>query len=56
MAWLNIIAIVLLYKPAINALKDYERQKKLNIDPQFDPKDIGIENAEFWNKKKAEAK
>ncbi|PTK88436.1 alanine/glycine:cation symporter family protein [Staphylococcus gallinarum] len=28
MAWLNIIAIWILHKPAINALKDYEQQKK----------------------------
>ena len=27
MAWLNIIAIWILHKPAINALKDYEQQK-----------------------------
>ncbi len=28
MAWLNIIAIWILHKPAVNALKDYEIQKK----------------------------
>jgi len=28
MAWLNIIAIWILHKPAIQALKDYELQKK----------------------------
>lgn len=28
MAWLNIIAIWILYRPAMHALKDFERQKK----------------------------
>lgn len=48
MAWLNIIAILLLTKPALKALKDYERQKKLGIDPIFDPLSLGIKNAKFW--------
>lgn len=48
MAWLNIIAILILQKPAIAALKDYERQKKAGIDPVFDPKALNIKNADFW--------
>ena len=48
MAWLNIIAIILLQKPALAALKDYERQKKENREPVFDPKTLGIKNADFW--------
>ncbi len=28
MAWLNVIAILILQKPALAALKDFERQKK----------------------------
>lgn len=49
MAWFNIIAILLLQKPALLALKDYERQKKEGKDPVFDPRDIGVENAHIWN-------
>ena len=49
MAWLNIIAIFLLQKPALAALRDYERQKKLGLDPTFDPQALGIRNADFWN-------
>ena len=37
MAWVNIIAILLLQKPALVALKDYEKQKKEGKDPVFDP-------------------
>ena len=50
MAWLNIIAIFLLQKPALLALRDYERQKKLGLDPTFDPDALGIRNADFWRK------
>ncbi|WP_369901054.1 alanine/glycine:cation symporter family protein [Bacillus manliponensis] len=48
MAWVNIIAILLLQKPALLALKDYEKQKKEGKDPVFQPKELGIENADFW--------
>ena len=49
MAWFNIIAIILLQKPALAALKDYEKQKKLGLNPQFNPEDIGVNNAHIWN-------
>lgn len=48
MAWLNIVAIVLLCKPALVALRDYEGQKALGLDPVFDPEALGIRNADFW--------
>jgi AGCS family alanine or glycine:cation symporter len=49
MAWLNIVAILILQKPALLALKDYEAQKKAGKDPVFDPEALGIKNAELWN-------
>jgi AGCS family alanine or glycine:cation symporter len=48
MAWLNIIAILLLRKPAFKALADYKKQKKEGKDPVFIAKDVGIDNADFW--------
>jgi len=48
MAWLNVIAIVILQKPALLAFKDYEKQKKAGKDPVFDPVALGIKDAEFW--------
>ena len=51
MAWLNIIAILILQKPALLSLRDYERQKKAGLDPTFDPEALGIRNADFWKKK-----
>ncbi|MDE5052838.1 alanine:cation symporter family protein (plasmid) [Niallia taxi] len=50
MVWLNMIAIVILAKPAIIALKDYEKQKKQGLDPVFNPEPLGIKNADFWIK------
>lgn len=51
MAWLNIIAILLLQKPALRALKDYQAQKKAGVEPVFDSRQLGIKNAEGWEKK-----
>lgn len=51
MAWLNIIAILILHKPAMLALKDYERQKRQGLDPVFDPVSLGIKNADFWTQR-----
>lgn len=50
MAWLNIIAILIVQKPALLALRDYERQKKQGLEPVFDPDALGIGNAGFWKK------
>jgi len=51
MAWLNIVAILILQKPALLALRDYERQRKLGLDPTFDPEALGIRNATFWTRR-----
>ncbi|WP_312514804.1 alanine/glycine:cation symporter family protein [Massilia sp.] len=48
MAWLNIVAIVLLHKVAFKCLRDYEAQKKAGKDPEFDPVALGIKNAHYW--------
>jgi AGCS family alanine or glycine:cation symporter len=48
MAWLNIVAILILQRPALVALKDYEQQLDAGVDPRFDPQNLGIEKADFW--------
>uniref|UniRef100_UPI0011AABD67 alanine:cation symporter family protein n=1 Tax=Staphylococcus epidermidis TaxID=1282 RepID=UPI0011AABD67 len=48
MVWLNLIAILLLFKPANIALKDYEEQLKQGKDPEFNSSKYGIKNADFW--------
>lgn len=49
MCWINLIALLVLSGIAARLLKDYERQKKLGIDPVFEPQDCGIKHAELWN-------
>jgi AGCS family alanine or glycine:cation symporter len=51
MAWLNLIAIVLLRKPALKAWKDYREQRKAGKDPVFRAEDLGIKNASYWDEK-----
>lgn len=59
MAWLNIIAILLLSNIVIKCFKDYEGQLKSgkkSEDITFDPVALGIKGADFWeeaNKSKA---
>ena len=48
MAWINIIAILLLSPVAFRALRDYERQQKQGVKPTFHPKDLGIKHADYW--------
>lgn len=48
MCYLNFIAILLLSKTAFKVLKDYDEQMKQGVDPIFDPRKAGIENADFW--------
>jgi AGCS family alanine or glycine:cation symporter len=57
MAWLNIIAILLLTRVGLATLKDYEDQRKSGKPLTFDPDKLGIRNAELWheiNKKQLE--
>ena len=55
MAWVNIIGILIIFfmgRPAIKALKDYERQRNSGATNfTFDPKALGIKNADYWEKK-----
>lgn len=50
MAWINIVSILVLSPKALRALKDYETQKKLGVEPRFDAQMLNIKNAEFWEK------
>lgn len=50
MAWINIIAILLLSPKAFKTLRSYEKQEKEGKEPKFNPKELGIDNADFWEK------
>ena len=48
MAWLNVVAIILLRKPAMIAFRDYQQQRKAGKDPVFNAKELGIKNTTEW--------
>ena len=56
MAWLNLIAILLLHKVAFKCLRDYEAQKAAGKDPQFDPVALGIKGADYWEQRVADSR
>lgn len=53
MAWVNLIAILLMSKTAIKVWNDYTTKRKKGImNPDFNPKELGIKNADFWENRK----
>lgn len=48
MAWLNLIAILLLARPALACLRDYETQLKAGREPVYIAKQAGVDNAVEW--------
>ncbi len=49
LAWVNMLCLIFLARPALIALRDYEAQRRLGQDPQFDPVKLGIRNADYWS-------
>ena len=49
MAWINIVAILILSPQAMRTLKDYERQRCEGKDPVFHPRSLGITRSEYWD-------
>lgn len=62
MAWINVIGILILQKPALKAFKDYERQYKLQKLGKLDgeicyrPEADEVKSATFWHNRVAEEK
>lgn len=54
MSWVNIIAIILLQKPAFIALRDYEEQLAEGKEPVFHPEKLGIPHTAYWTGNRAE--
>ena len=50
MAWLNLIAILLLAGTGVKVLKDYEAQVKAGGPLTFDPEALGIRNTDCWKR------
>jgi AGCS family alanine or glycine:cation symporter len=59
MAWLNIIAILILFfmgDAALVALRDYEAQRRSGVQAcRFDPEALGIRGADFWREEPVDA-
>ena len=56
MAWLNIVAILIIFamaNPALKALRDYEEQRRRGVTSYtFDPDALGIPRADFWRNRR----
>ncbi len=50
MAWINIIAIILLSPQVFRCLKDFETQQKAGQEPVFDSEKADLPQATFWKK------
>ncbi|CAL9334446.1 Sodium_proton-dependent alanine carrier protein [Streptomyces sp. enrichment culture] len=53
LGWVNMVCIIFLAKPALKALRDYEEQRRLGLDPVFDPEKLGITDADYWTRRPA---
>lgn len=52
MAWVNLIAILLMSNTALKVWNDYKNKRKQGVkDPVFSPEELGIKNAEYWERK-----
>lgn len=49
-AWVNLACLVFLFPMVYRICRDYERQRKQGLDPTFDPKALGIDGADFWER------
>ena len=47
-AWVNLISVLLLTPVVRKVVRDYDRQRALGIDPTFDPRELRISGAEWW--------
>lgn len=52
MAWLNLIAILLLHQKVFVLFNDYSKQRSAGLDPVFDNSKYKFRDMEFWNKDK----
>lgn len=52
MAWLNVVAILLLHRKVLVLYKDYGAQRTQGLDPVFDNSKYHFPNMDFWNKHK----
>ena len=49
MVIINVPVILILAKPAMAALKDYEAQRKAGKEPVYRAAENGVKGTDFWN-------
>ncbi|MEN5194917.1 alanine/glycine:cation symporter family protein [Sphingobacterium faecium] len=53
MAYVNLIAILLMSKTALKVWKDYKmKRNRGELNPKFSARELGIKNADFWDQEK----
>jgi len=52
MAWLNMIAIILLHNKVLKLMKDYNQQRKEGKDPVFNNTSTNFSDVSIWEKNK----
>lgn len=48
LGWANMLVILALSPLVYKVLRDYDRQRREGLDPVFDPRPLGITNADYW--------
>lgn len=48
MVIINVPVIIILFKPALNCLKDYEKQRKAGKNPVYNAEANGVTGTDFW--------
>ncbi|SEB65798.1 alanine/glycine:cation symporter family protein [Rhodococcus koreensis] len=48
LGWLNMACLLLMSPIVYKICRDYERQRRLGLDPTFDPKALNIHGAVYW--------
>ncbi|MBB3663619.1 MULTISPECIES: alanine/glycine:cation symporter family protein [Prauserella salsuginis group] len=48
LAWVNMLCLLLLAKPALRALRDFDAQRRRGLDPTFVPASIGLGDLDCW--------
>lgn len=54
LGWINMLCILALSRVVFKVTRDYDRQRKLGLNPVFRPAALGIKGADFWEYNLAE--
>ncbi|MDQ8708078.1 alanine/glycine:cation symporter family protein [Streptomyces sp. LHD-70] len=49
--WINLVCVLLMFPIVHKIWRDYERQRALGVNPEFDPTELGIKGAVYWEER-----